>query len=76
MVVSDATMILLDSGLRNVACKRALNAIYGYSHRRLMDRAEVSPANSDPGNQNGEHLMLEQDYPQSRALCQIHYNQN
>jgi SAM-dependent methyltransferase len=56
-------MILLDSGFRNVACKLDLNAIYNYTHRRLMGRAEVNPANSDPGNQKREHWLMEQEFP-------------
>jgi len=56
-------MILLDSGFRNVSLKLDLNGIYNYTHRRLMGRAEVNPANSDPGNQKDEHWVLEQDYP-------------
>jgi tRNA (mo5U34)-methyltransferase len=56
-------MILLDSGFRNVALKLDLNAIYNYTHRRLMGRAEVSPAEPDPGNQKHEHRVMEQDFP-------------
>jgi SAM-dependent methyltransferase len=56
-------MILLDSGFHNVACKLELNAIYNYTHRRLMGRAEVNPAKSDPGDQKHEHWVAEQDFP-------------
>jgi len=52
-------MILLDSGFRNVALKVDLNCTY----RRLIGRAEVDPANSDPGNQKHEHLVYEQEFP-------------
>jgi tRNA (mo5U34)-methyltransferase len=55
--------VLLDSGFRNVACELKLNAFYNYSHRRLMGRAEVNPAKSDPGNQKYEHWVAEQDFP-------------
>ena len=56
-------MILLDSGFCNVCCKLELNAIYNYTHRRLMGRAEVNPAKSDPGNQKHENWVAEQDFP-------------
>jgi tRNA (mo5U34)-methyltransferase len=56
-------MILLDSGFRNVALKLELNAMNNYTDRRLMGRAEVNPANSDPGNQKRGHWVFEQDFP-------------
>jgi SAM-dependent methyltransferase len=55
-------VILLDSGFRNVVCELKLNAFYNYSHRRLMGRAEVNPAKSDPWKQNYEHWVVEQDF--------------
>jgi hypothetical protein len=56
-------VILLDSGFQNVTCELKLNAFYNYSHRRLMGRAEVDPAKSDPRNQQYEHWVAEQDFP-------------
>jgi hypothetical protein len=53
-------VILLDSGFRNVACELKRNAFYNYSHQRLMGRAEVNPAKSDPGEQKHEHWVATQ----------------
>ena len=55
--------ILLDSGFRNVACELKLNAMYNYSHRRLMGRADVNAEKPDPANQIYEHWVAEEDFP-------------
>ena len=57
--------MLLDSGFENVVCELKPNAIYNYSHRRLMGRAEANPAKSDPSNQKYEHVAFEVDFPAS-----------
>jgi hypothetical protein len=55
--------MLLDSGFQNVVCKLNQNAIYSYSHRRLMGRAEANPAQSAPGEQKHEHCVLAEEFP-------------
>ena len=60
--------MLLDSGFQNVVCELKQNAIYNYSHRRLMGRAEANPAKSDPSEQNCEHWVFLDDYPASNRF--------
>jgi SAM-dependent methyltransferase len=58
--------MLLDSGFRNVVCELKQNAIYNYSHRRLIGRAEANPAKRDPSEQKHEHWVFLEDYPASK----------
>lgn len=63
-------VMLLDSGFCDVHLELKRNAIYNYSHRRLMGRAHADGAKTDPARQEHEHWVMTADFISKRPLPQ------
>jgi tRNA (mo5U34)-methyltransferase len=54
--------MLYDSGFKNVELALKTNAFYNHSHPRLMGVALADPEKPNPGEQQHEHKVYQQDY--------------
>lgn len=63
-------VMLLDSGFSNIHLELKKNAIYNYSHRRLMGRAYANAAKPDPARQEHEHWVMTEDFISNRSMPQ------